>query len=138
MNFNGVIFRDDQEELPQLILLEQDFSVIGIPTICINNTSFDNRLTLQNFYIVKIEMVPNRRFDGDFKILKDFDKFDYMIANEMCFEITKRDGKVFTVHQMLREGKFWNYVNKLVQQNNLVEIFASEDIVGDALQGVEE
>lgn len=137
MEFKTVIFRDDIDENIHMCLLHDDFSPSDIPTLCISEGVYKDKLTTKNFYICKVDFIPNRRFDGEFKILKDFDKFDYMVSGDMCFEVENKENEDFTVHQMIRDQKFWTFVKYLANEHNLAEHF-NNDAVADVMEKKEE
>jgi len=134
MEFKAVIFRDDIDKNVHMCLLHEDFNPTDIPTLCVSDGIFKEKLTTETFYICKVDFIPNRRFDGDFKVLKDFDKFDYMVSNDMCFEVKNEEIENFTVHQMIRDGKFWEFVKHLAKKHKLGEEFEYSDTVGDIME----
>jgi hypothetical protein len=137
MEFKAVIFRDDEDKMVQMFLLDDQFNPFGMPSLCISDGVYKEKLTTKNFYICRVDFIPNRRFDGKFEVLKDFDKFDYMISGDMCFEVDNKENEDFTVHQMLRDGKLWNFVKYLANQHNLSEVFET-DTVGETIKQAKE
>lgn len=127
MEFKAVIFRDDVDKNVHMFLLDEKFKSLGLPSLCVSEGVYENNLTTKNFYICKVDFIPNRRFDGKFEILQDFDKFDYMISGDICFEVKNEKIEDFTVHQMLREGNFWRFVDYLVEKENLKDRLNDED-----------
>jgi hypothetical protein len=133
MEFKAVIFRDDIDENAHMCLLHEDFSPTNMPTLCVSDDIYRDKLTTKNFFIGKVDFIPNRRFDGTFEIMQDFDKFDYMISSDMCFEVQNKEDEDFTVHQMIRDGKFWRFVKYLAEKHKLQEDFEYTDPVGNIL-----
>ena len=138
MEFKAVIFRDDVDENVHMCLLHDNFTPTNIPTLCISDSVYRDKLTTKNFYICKVDFIPNRRFDGKFEILRDFDKFDYMVSGDMCFEVENKEIEDFTTHQMIRDKKFWRFVQFLVDKHNLVEMFEDDDPVAETIMKAKE
>ena len=128
MQFKTVIFRDDEDKNVHMCLLHDDFTPTNIPTLCVSDNAYNDKLTTKNFYICVVDFIPNRRFDGNFETLQDFDKFDYMISGDMSFEVENKEIEDFTVHQMIRDGKFWNFVKYLAKKHNLSEEYDDDPV----------
>ncbi len=136
MNFNAIIFRDDEDGVIHQFLLDENFMPLPLPSIPLLDGYVDKKLTKDTFYIANIELVPNENFRGELRTLGDLtDNFDFMLCKSNLYQMTSKEK--LTVHESIRQGKFWGYVFKIVKSENLREEFGDiqDDPIGDLMTG---
>jgi len=135
MIFNVIVTRDDDDEFIQMFFMDETFQPYPTPSIPLVDGYFNNTVTTKNFFIARIELIPNKKFKGKMETLADLcERNDFMFMDHECYQLKNKNVKDYTVFQSIKDQKFWKVVKQLAEKDSLAERFnESDEMIGEIL-----